>query len=332
MKKICFIDFTKFSYSYEDKYSPNLRGAETTLINLSHNLSKLNYEVFVFNNCSKNFKDKNYNWTDISNIKNYNLVYDYAISNGDLNLLNNVKANKKFAISYSIQTIEKFLRKKQFLSFVKNKPKIILIGDYHKSKRPFLTRIFGYDFLDLSIDDIFNNSEILNDNLINDKKAIFTSRHDRNMDMLIKLWKKIYSYNNKINLYLTPSKNENLENNSNIFFRNMGSQKDLIEDIKSSRLMLIPGHKAELFCLAAEEARELCVPIITLGIGSLKERVDHGKTGFIAKNEKEFVSYTLDLFNDNTLWNYLRNNLIKLRGSKNWMKSCKNFIKVLEKV
>ena len=49
-------------------------------------------------------------------------------------------------------------------------------------------------------------------------------------------------------------------------------------------MLLVPGHKAELYCLAAEEARELCVPIVTMGIGSLYERVEHEKTGYIAKS------------------------------------------------
>ena len=43
--------------------------------------------------------------------------------------------------------------------------------------------------------------------------------------------------------------------------------------------MLVPGHKGEVFCLAAEEAKALCVPIVTMGFGSLSERVDHLKTG-----------------------------------------------------
>ena len=36
--KFCFLDQTNFEYSYKDKYSPILRGAETILINLSDNL------------------------------------------------------------------------------------------------------------------------------------------------------------------------------------------------------------------------------------------------------------------------------------------------------
>ena len=83
---------------------------------------------------------------------------------------------------------------------------------------------------------------------------------------------------------------------------------------------MIPGHKGELFCLAAEEARELCVPIVTLGLGSLSERVIHGKPGFIAKDNYQFAKYTLYILEDHNTWKKLRNNLIKMRGLKKWNK------------
>ena len=93
--------------------------------------------------------------------------------------------------------------------------------------------------------------------------------------------------------------------------------------------MLVPGHKAELFCLAAEEAKELCVPIVTLGIGSLKERVTHGVTGFVAKNYEEFSFYALKLFEDSKLWNEIRKNLFNQRNKMNWKISAQKFLKVL---
>ena len=55
-----------------------------------------------------------------------------------------------------------------------------------------------------------------------------------------------------------------------------------------------------------------------MGIGSLSERVKHGQTGFIAKNENEFANYALEILNDNSVWQELRNNLKKIRGIKNW--------------
>lgn len=330
--KICFIDNTNFKYSFNDKNNPLLRGAETTLINLSYNLSLIDNEVDVYNNCSKSFYSNNYKWQNISVLEKSNNLFDVAIANGDINLLNNVNAKKKFAISYSIQTIEKFIRKNQLLTYLRNKPKIILIGDYHKTKRNILTRIWGHDFLELSIDDNFINTEVNFNNQELSNQAIFTSRPDRNGKKLIEIWRdKIFPFRNNIKLLFTPNIDVQNLNSFNIFYRKMKDQIELINDLKNSRVMLLPGHKAELFCLAAEEARELCLPIVTLGIGSLKERVIHNETGFIAQNDTQFAKYTLDLFNDDDLCIQLKKNLYKLRNQRCWAKSAKKFLGVLNK-
>ena len=156
----------------------------------------------------------------------------------------------------------------------------------------------------------------LDENLI-DNRAIFTSSRDRNLDILIKIWKEnIFPKNQSIELYTTPS--DLIDEKYNIYARNFGDKTNMVKDLLKSKVLLVPGHKGELYCIAAEEARELCIPIVTLGIGSLSERVQHGITGFVAKNYEEFAYYTLSLFNDDKLWKNLRHNLIKLRGSKKW--------------
>ena len=101
----------------------------------------------------------------------------------------------------------------------------------------------------------------------------------------------------------------------------------MINDLLKSRMIILPGHKAELFCLAAEEARELCVPIVTLGIGSLSERVNHNKTGLVAKNKNEFVDFVIELFKNDKLWLSLRSNLMKLRNSRTWDSCAKDLLK-----
>ena len=63
----------------------------------------------------------------------------------------------------------------------------------------------------------------------------------------------------------------------------------LIEFLSNFRILIIPGHKGEVYCLAAEEARELCIPIVTLGYGSLNERVIHKKTGFVGYKRVKFA-------------------------------------------
>lgn len=321
--KICFLDNSNISYTSEDIYSNKLRGGENTLINLSNEFSKLDHDVTIYNNSEKNYKIKNISWINLNQI-NDNPHYDLAISNNDIRLFDKISSTKKIAISYSIQSIEKFIRKGQFISYLKHKPKIALLGKYHRFNRNILLRIFGSFQISLAVDDIFLKSEIKK-NVLNDQ-AIFTSYSDRNLDLLVNIWKnKIYPINKKRKLLITPIK-ENYHS-YNIFNRIFGDKKILLNDILNSRICLIPGHKAELFCIAAEEARELCVPIVTLGIGSLSERVLHNKTGFVAKNFNEFADYTTLLFNDDKLWFDIRKNLFNLRGSKIWKNIAIEFLK-----
>ena len=320
--KICFLDNTRFKYSYLDKHSPLLRGAETILINLTENLKMLGHEVTVFNNCSDDIDNNSSNWFNINNV-NKQMNFDIAVANADMRLLDTITATKKFIISYSLQSIEKFLRKGQLISYFKNKPTILLIGKYHMKNRSKLLSLFGSKIIDIAIDDLFLNTKLTNN--IDSNLAIFTSRPDRNLDILIKIWSENILPNFK-NAKLLTTPTETVSQSSNIIFRKMDSQENLIKDLLRSKVFLAPGHKAELFCLAAEEARELCLPIVTLGIGSLSERVTHEKTGFIAKNNKDFADYTIELFKNKDLWNSIRANLINLRGSNNWKSSTKVFL------
>jgi glycosyltransferase involved in cell wall biosynthesis len=329
--KICFLDNTEFKYDSSNLDDYKLRGAEKVLINLSRELKNLGINVTIINNCNNEKIIQGIKWLNI-NEYNSNENFDVAISNGDIRFLDRVNAKKKFAISYSNQSLEKFVRKKQLKSFILNKPKILFIGKYHKEKRNILLRCFGYEYLDLAVDDEFLNQNIDLKKKINNNQAIFTSRGDRNGHMLYTIWKNnIFNKNKNVKLLCSPI--DYLENpeNFNVIIRKMVDKNELINDLKNSRMMLVPGHKAELYCLAAEEARELCVPIVTLGIGSLRERVQHGKTGFIAKNIDEFTHYTLELFNNNNLWNEIRQNLFIMRGKYNWKLSAQKFKQVLIK-
>jgi glycosyltransferase involved in cell wall biosynthesis len=312
--KICFLDSSIIPYTSNDLNSKNIRGGENAIIHLSNEISKLGNNIEVYNS----FKDicviNGVKWSNISHA-NKNLTYDIAFTNNDIKLFDKIIAKKYVAFSHSIQSIEKFIRKGQLFSYLKYKPKIVLLGKYHSENRNYLLKLFGTINLEWAVDPLFLETK-LDENII-ENRAIFTSRRDRNLDLLIKLWiKDIFPKNKSLKLYSTPS--ELIENDYNIFARNFEDKTTMVNDLLKSKVLLVPGHKGELYCIAAEEARELCIPIITLGIGSLSERVEHGITGFVAKNYEEFAYYTLEIFKDINLWKSLRNNLIKLRGSKKW--------------
>jgi glycosyltransferase involved in cell wall biosynthesis len=320
--KICFLDNSPIPYTTNDLNSKAIRGAENVVIHLSNELTKLDNKVVVFNNSLENKTINDVKWSNLNNV-NRNITYDVAFTNNDMKLFDKIIANKYVAFSHSIQTIEKFIRKGQLISYLKYKPKIILGGKYHSNKRNYLLKMFGSINLQWAVDPLFLETNL--DEGIIENRAIFTSRRDRNLDILIDIWKKkIFTQNKSIKLYTTPS--NIIDNNYNIFTRNFNDKQSMVKDLLKSKVLLVPGHKGEIFCIAAEEARELCIPIVTLGIGSLSERVEHGITGFVAKNYEEFAYYTLKIFNDENLWKDLRENLIKLRGTKKWDKVAINLL------
>lgn len=325
---ICFVDKTNFSYDANSLYSKELRGAESVIINLSSALANLGNQVTVINNCYKSKSINGVNWIDIKSI-NQIYKYDLVIANGDCRLFKYAASKKNILFSHSLQSIEKFLRKKQLLSYLKYKPKICFLSNYHKKNRSKFLHMFGSINLEWAVDELFTKSSVSDQT--NSNQAIFTSRPDRNLELLLKLWTSSIIKRNK-NLKLLVTENNFKINDKSIIKRKLGNQTELFEDLQKSKLCLLPGHKAELYCLAAEEAKELCIPIVTFGIGSLSERVEHNITGFIANNENEFVEYTLELFSNEILWNKIRTNLIKIKGLKNWTNVANNLIDQINEI
>jgi len=186
--------------------------------------------------------------------------------------------------------------------------------------------IYGTDIINYGVDEIFESKKISNYN--DNKISFFTSRQDRNLDILIDVWKEnIFNKNFDYKLLITPIK-ENLEQ-YNIFNRKMLNKEAFIEQISKSRMIILPGHKAELYCLSALEASELCIPIVTMGIGSLSERVEHNITGLISKNKHNFAKDILEMYQNDHMWNEIRNNLISKRGQNSWLTASKKFFEII---
>ena len=326
--KIFFLE-NSISFNASDINSSKLGGTEKTLINITNELAKnIDFEVKVFNKNKLKKVINNVEWNYID-YYNDNIIPDVLIAFSDINLFKNYKSDKKFLWSHSIQSLEKFIRKKQFVPYLKHQPVLILEGDYHYKNRHLLTSFFGKKILKLAPDYDFINEEI-DLNFIPDNNCIFTTKSDRNLKILTSAWNKIYSSVNNAKLYINPPFNiTNNMSNQNIILREKGDKKKLIDDLKKSKLMLVPGHKGEVFCLAAEEARELCIPIVTMGYGSLYERVIHNETGFIAKNEIEFFNFSINLLNDNNLFLKFKRNLFNMRNSRNYSNVADDLIKII---
>ena len=328
MKKVYFVE-KSVPFNCSDINESFISGSEKTLINISNELGNFkNLTVKVFNNTNINKKINNVEWNNLNNIS-FNDQPDILISMSDVNLLSLFNCKKNYLWSHSIQPIEKFIRKKQLFPFLKYKPKMILEGNYHYRNRSFFTSIFGKRILPLAVDYDFLNFPV-NEHFIPIKKAIFTTRSDRNIDFLLNCWLEINHKTLNSHLYINPPYNLTDEQiKSGIKLRAKCDKFKLINELSTSRVMLNPGHKGEVYCLAAEEARELCIPIVTLGIGSLSERVEHEVTGYVAKNSSEFINYAIKILNDDGCYLNLKKNLMKKRNIRSYKDVAIDFLEII---
>ena len=326
--KIYFLE-NSFDYNANDLNNNNIGGSEKTLINISNELANNeNFTIKVFNNTSSTSIINNVSWMNINKIDKSDKA-NYVIAMSDANLFNNLCCKNNFLWSHSIQTFEKFIRKKQLIPFFKYKPIMILEGDYHFKTRGFLTSFYGKKVLKIAPDNDFIKTKVDLNNLP-PANAIFTTKSDRNLGFLLDVWHQIKKKSIHSKLFINPPytlTKMNIEDD--VILRKKGEKKLLIDDLVNSRVFLTPGHKTEVFCLAAEEARELCIPIVTMGFGSLYERVEHGQTGFVAKNKKEFIEFTNLILNDNDTYYRLKKNLIKRKNSRNYSHVKDDLIKLL---
>ena len=318
-KRIIIIDNSDLSYSGDDIDGKKLRGTESSLILLSEHFVKMGIRT-DYCNCIDVYK--NVNGVNYFNKKKIdkNILYDLSIVISDANEFSRVSSIKKAIFSNSNQPIEKFIRKKQFIPFLKFKPVVITLCDYQFQKRSFFTSFYGKKTIPITVDPKFLDVKI-DLKQLPEKKVVYNIRSNRNLDRLIKIWcEKIHPVNNDFKLFITPDLIEYTEKlkKQNIFLRNIGTRSEMINELKNYRALTYLGHKSDIFTLTAEEAIKLCLPVVTFGIGSLKERVTHNETGFIARNDQDYANYTIKLLDDNDFYLNLKQTMHKKRKENNW--------------
>ena len=329
--KIVLLENSNLNYDGNDRNNSSLRGAELAIINYSEELVNMGHDVTVLNNCEKNCTINRVKYFNLLS-KNYEYNYDIAISNADANLFKYIKSKKNFLLSHSIQNFEKFLRNKQLIPFIKYKPIVLCFSNYHYNKRSFLTSFYGKEIIIPSIDNDFFDTKIENRN---NKDVIFYSRSDRNSHIVIETWKKLFAkYKLSNRLFVSTDLNiSDIElKNYNIFKKPYLDKVDLINFLKGFRLSIIPGHKGEVFCNVAEESKALGIPIISLGYGALKERVNHKYNGILCDNENEFAEKLYELLKDDLIYQKLKKNLISDRGKHRWKNTVKDLCKLFIKI
>jgi hypothetical protein len=155
--------------------------------------------------------------------------------------------------------------------------------------------------------------------------AIFTSQAYRGLDAIIHLWRTRVAPAHplaRLSAFIAnadvPAYAALAAGDASIAINGRIGNDQVLETLRTARVLLAPGHRSETFCLAAAEAIAMGVPVVTLGIGSLKERVVQAETGFICKNWNGMAARTGEVLADTTLWSRLHHNGLATRIRNDW--------------
>ncbi|MGB8346056.1 MAG: glycosyltransferase [Ktedonobacteraceae bacterium] len=153
--------------------------------------------------------------------------------------------------------------------------------------------------------------------------CLYCSVPNRGLDVLLALWPSITSQVPSARLWVTGGyqlwgyTNEEAEDRSKTFLGNWEKvegvtnfgvipKKKLTQLQASCAFMLYPCRFPEMFCLAAAECTAVGTPIIASAKEALKERVIHGKNGYLIEGDIDsyatqtrFVQEVINLLHDN---------------------------------
>ena len=122
------------------------------------------------------------------------------VSSNDPTIFNNFKLAKKILWMHNTLSIEKSIRKKIFISIIRNKISVVFVSDYLKTKT---SNLFLFH-KKIVISNFLSKKFMFNKINYNRKKIIVWSVQKRKgLEDTIRMWKKyIYPNNNKIKFYI----------------------------------------------------------------------------------------------------------------------------------
>ena len=333
-----------FDSDLEEK---SIAGTQTAFIELSRAFEKLGNTVNVYTNSLRVLETPRRTWNQLSQL-NGTVEYDLMIVNVSPYLFETFKHIKTRKKILWIHNEAKYLLYWNRLKYVlKYLPVVVFSGKYHKSTLPFFIPTGGRKIIEYGLSEAVLQSKVVETQARN-QKVFFTSNPLRSLRWIVDLWvTQIHPKVPTAELHvfagwktygswgISVKKRMQAEidyaalfASSNVFIREVIPKTLLFEEMRKGRAIFYRGDKAETFCLAVAEAQALGLPAVVCDLGSMKERVEHGVTGFIVKSEDAFAESAIRVLKDEKLHAWMSNNAILASKNLTWLSAANKFLSV----
>ncbi len=340
MAKIAFLDCTSNAYSGETLRTQPIGGIQSCTVNLAENFVKLGHDVDVYNSVTEKREEYGVRWLKMP--ESIKLKYDLVIVNNDASLFCKIKHDPSVRYVLWLHNPVRFLKtikKGRWSAAFKYKPDGVFLSQYHKAACPPMVPFKTKHIIGHGIDDVFFDTPV--PSLGDDEAAprlplaVFISQAYRGLKETATFWAEhIAPYMREAEFHVFCGEKgreacgERLKRfeEANVIFRDPVPKSQLIAEMKQARLMLYPGHEDETFCLSAVEAMACGLPVITEGVGALKERVTHGEDGYILLDDQERRDIVMQILKDDRLFERLSENAVATAKKARWDERAQEWI------
>lgn len=296
-----------------------LGGAESAVISLAEAFAQRGHEVRVVNNCDAPLVHNGVRWQPIA--QGLPDAADLYVANRGDKLIRALPQARR-TVFWTHNPATYMLKWRYLWKLWQVRPPIVFIGDYHRSTYPAWAPDGGRVVIPYGLPEVFRRAEGAAE--VPPPRAIFTSNPLRGLDWLLDLWRdrirpavpgaELHVFSGSATYGAVGSakaeamravlnKAEALRD-SGVVLRTPVGKPQLIEELRASRVLLYRGDINETYCYAVAEAQALGVPCVVKDIGSMRERVVDGETGYVcadsAAGDAEFARRAVEILGGET--------------------------------
>lgn len=326
MLKIVIACPTKAEFTIDALSDSRLGGLETANVEVSRALADRGHRVVLATRTPETFERKGVTTVPLDTLARHSC--DVLISSNDARMFDHAKpGTRKLLWLHNPLAFEKSIRKHQLAAFVRHRPDAVFVGTFAEKDMTSLYPFRSRNVIPHGISGLFLDRNL---KLPRKKHFVWASQRQRGLKETLDTWtRNVAPKAADATFHIFGSLAEDLgltdeqAAESSVVFHGPKLKSELAEFYATAKAMIYPGALDETFCIAAAEAQAMGLPVITLGIGSLSERVQHGINGMICKDYRELGFQTCRIAKDEELWNLLHKGAISTANLLTWQRTAK---------
>jgi glycosyltransferase involved in cell wall biosynthesis len=294
-------------------------GVHHGTVSLAEAFAKAGHQVSAYNGTLEHLELHGVSWVPLN--QSTRVDADLVIANNHARLCRHVSRGRKVVWFRNPANLHRLWKRGDLIPIVKHRPHAVFLSRYHERTvsrlPPFASRTIIEHGSSL---EFIRSSPALQAPA---PRAIFTSQPYRGLTWVLDVWARlIHPAVPTAELYVFAGEDQigllSDYKHLGVHRRERVARAELANELRNARVLLCPGHWHETYCNAAAEATAAAVPVVSRGLGSLSERVQHEKNGYLAYDAQDFAKFSILLLVEDARWLSMHKAMVIDRDLRTW--------------